>query len=55
LRPLPRTAEHVRADDRAHYAALFGGAGADIADRLDALDVERDRATSERAEDANEV
>jgi hypothetical protein len=38
-----------------HYGALLDGAGADIADRLDALDLERDRATTERFEDANEV
>jgi hypothetical protein len=31
------------------------GAGADIADRLDALDLERDGAATERSEDANEV
>jgi hypothetical protein len=38
-----------------HYGALLDGAGADIADRLDALDLERDRAATERADDANEV
>jgi hypothetical protein len=38
-----------------HYGALLDGAGADIADRLDALDLDRDRADTERSEDANEV
>jgi hypothetical protein len=38
-----------------HYGALLDGAGADIADRLDALDLERDRADTERSEDANQV
>jgi hypothetical protein len=38
-----------------HYGALLDGAGVDIADRLDTLDLERDRATTERSEDANEV
>jgi hypothetical protein len=30
-----------------HYGALLDGAGADTADRLDALDIERDQATDE--------
>ena len=38
-----------------HYGALLDGAGADIADRLDALDLDPDRADTERSEDANEV
>jgi hypothetical protein len=38
-----------------HYGALLDGAGADIADRLDALDLERDGVATERSEDASEV
>jgi hypothetical protein len=38
-----------------HYGALLDGAGAGIADRLNALGVERDRAATERSEDADEV
>jgi hypothetical protein len=38
-----------------HYGALLDGAGADIADRLDALDRERDCPATEHSEDADEV
>jgi hypothetical protein len=38
-----------------HYGALIDGAGADIAARVDALDVERDRATCERSREAKDV
>jgi integrase len=38
-----------------HYGALLDGAGADIAARLDALDVERDRATDECSGEAKDV
>ena len=34
-----------------HYGALLDGAGADIAERLDALDASRERPTDETAED----
>jgi integrase len=38
-----------------HYGALLDGAGADIAARLDALDVERDRATADLSEATGDV
>ncbi len=34
-----------------HYGTLLDGAGAGITGRLDALDAERDRATTEASED----
>jgi integrase len=34
-----------------HYGALLDGGGVEIANQLDALDTERDRATREDAED----
>ena len=38
-----------------HYGALLDGAGADIAARLDALDVERDRATADLSDATGDV
>jgi hypothetical protein len=34
-----------------HYGGLLDGAGAELAGRLNALDAERDRTTTERSED----